>query len=65
MAKFWIERCVCAPHRCPAGTSIGPKVSFSVRVVVFMGQNVAVFTVGGCRKAEVTSITGADEPDRA
>ena len=32
--KCWSERCVCAPQRRAAGTSIGPNVSFSVRVAV-------------------------------
>ena len=32
--KFWIERWVCAPQYRSAGTSIGPKVSVSVRVAV-------------------------------
>jgi hypothetical protein len=30
MAKCSSERCVCAPHRRAAGTSIGPKLSFSL-----------------------------------
>ncbi len=33
MSKFCSERCVCAPHRRSAGTSMGPKVSRSVRVL--------------------------------
>ena len=32
MRKYWSERCVCAPHKCSSGTSIGPKVSRSARV---------------------------------
>ena len=35
IGKFWIERCVCAPQYRSAGTSMGPKVSVSVRVLVF------------------------------
>ena len=34
MAKFSRERCVCAPHRRSAGTSMGPKVSFSIRTLM-------------------------------
>src|SRR5450755_4703039 len=30
--KYCSERCVCAPHKCASGTSIGPNVSRSVRV---------------------------------
>ncbi|MNT19755.1 hypothetical protein D3C72_1550270 [compost metagenome] len=33
MSKFCSERCVCAPHSLSAGTSIGPKVSRSARVL--------------------------------
>src|SRR5688572_29272590 len=32
MRKCSSERWVCAPQRCRSGTSIGPKVSFSIRV---------------------------------
>jgi hypothetical protein len=32
MSKFCSERCVCAPQSLSAGTSMGPKVSFSWRV---------------------------------
>ena len=32
MRKWPSERCVCAPQRCSAGTSIGPKLSRSTRV---------------------------------
>ena len=41
MAKFCSERCVWAPHNLSAGTSMGPKVSRSVRVplsAVLMGH---------------------------
>ena len=40
--KFSSERWVCAPHRRSVGTSIGPKVSFSLRVS-------AMTAVGGYR----------------
>ena len=33
IGKFWIERCVCAPQYLSDGTSSGPKLSVSVRVV--------------------------------
>ena len=32
--KFVSERCVCAPHSLSAGTSMGPKMSFSMRVAI-------------------------------
>jgi hypothetical protein len=32
MRKFWRERWVWAPQKLSAGTSMGPKVSVSVRV---------------------------------
>src|SRR5712692_8023645 len=32
--KFISDRCVCAPHSRSAGTSMGPKVSFSMRVAM-------------------------------
>ena len=32
--KFCSERCVCAPQSLSAGTSIGPKVSFSMRLAM-------------------------------
>ena len=40
MSKFCSERCVCAPHRRSAGTSMGPKVSRSMRKVgeVLIGE---------------------------
>ena len=31
MSKWCSERCVCAPHSRSAGTSMSPKVSFSMR----------------------------------
>ena len=34
MSKCCSERCVCAPHRRSAGTSMWPKVSFSMRCSV-------------------------------
>src|SRR5262249_12675254 len=34
--KFCSERCVCAPQRRSAGTSMGPKVSFSMRFMAFL-----------------------------
>ncbi len=34
IAKFWMDRCVCAPQYTSAGTSMGPIESFSVRVLV-------------------------------
>ena len=34
MSKFCSERWVCAPQSLSAGTSMGPKVSRSVRVVM-------------------------------
>src|SRR5258708_679336 len=32
--KCCSDRCVCAPHSSSAGTSMGPKVSFSLRVAI-------------------------------
>ncbi len=32
IGKFWIERCVCAPQRCSAGTGTSPSESCSMRV---------------------------------
>ncbi len=37
--KCWSERWVCAPHSRSAGTSMGPKVSFSIRVFAGMHAN--------------------------
>mmetsp|Transcript_29135 Transcript_29135/g.76318 ORF Transcript_29135/g.76318 Transcript_29135/m.76318 type:complete len:218 (+) Transcript_29135:961-1614(+) len=34
IGKFCRLRCVCAPHRRSAGTSMGPKLSFSLRVAI-------------------------------
>ena len=42
MRKFYSERCVCAPQSRSAGTSMGPKVSFSWRVAVMRCSFVAV-----------------------
>ncbi|CFU04659.1 Uncharacterised protein [Bordetella pertussis] len=44
IAKKCSERWVCAPHRCCSGTSIGPKVSFSVRV--FMAVQLRLRRIG-------------------
>src|SRR5258706_2848886 len=41
IAKCCVERCVCAPHKALAGTSIGPNVSRSVRVVDSMVSSIA------------------------
>ena len=45
MRKFWIERWVWAPQSLSAGTSMGPKVSVSVRVD---GDILTSFHTAGC-----------------
>ena len=36
MGKFWIERCVCAPHNDPGGMDNDPNESDSSRVGKFV-----------------------------
>ena len=48
MSKCCSERWVCAPHRRSAGTSIGPKVSRSVRVAGGRKLGMAEF-LGGAK----------------
>ena len=48
MGKFWIERCVCAPHNDPGGMDNDPKESDSSRVgkFVMMASSSKVDEVG-------------------
>src|SRR6202000_1804790 len=43
--KFWIARCVWAPHSASLGTSSVPKLSRSTRVVAVIAPHSGLFTV--------------------
>src|SRR6476620_7931318 len=50
--KFCNERCVCAPQYFSAGTSIGPKVSVSVRVFAMIRASFAMHIITNARRFE-------------
>ena len=56
MGKFWIERCVWAPHRHPGGMEREPKVSLSKR----LGRDAMASAVAASLAVVVVAVLDAD-----